>query len=176
MTRRARVVTKSQVGATFGNDNLGFVRVRKRKLKGGHPHALYGKGPLASASFDLVKAVRIDGKPRHVFVLGLGSLKQPTHRESERMWFWVRAVQSMRRHGLNDEQCRRLLADCVRKGAPKPTAKECRWFTRGWPYMSKHSLDLTALLGYRVTATERAEGKRAVAEAHKRWERAGLPT
>jgi hypothetical protein len=34
---RADVDTKSLTGETFGNDAIGFIRVRKRKLKGGQP-------------------------------------------------------------------------------------------------------------------------------------------
>jgi hypothetical protein len=54
----------------FGNDNVGFIRVRRRSLTPYWEHSA-----TASASYDIVRAVRIDGKPRHVFVLGLGSLK-----------------------------------------------------------------------------------------------------
>jgi hypothetical protein len=59
-----------------------FIRVRKRRLKGmasgniKHGLYLWGRAPAScSTSFDLVRAVRINGNPRHVFVLGLGSQK-----------------------------------------------------------------------------------------------------
>src|SRR5262245_29783500 len=73
------VDTKGRAIATFGNDaTIGFIRTRKRKIKGGHPdwreyRALNGKLATTSISFDLVRAVRVNGKPRHEFVLGFGS-------------------------------------------------------------------------------------------------------
>lgn len=72
------VVTKHRDGGTFGNYRLGFIRLRKRSLKGYDPswrEYRPGVRATASTSFDLVRAVRVDGKPRHDFVLGLGSIK-----------------------------------------------------------------------------------------------------
>ena len=43
-------------------------------------------------SFDLVPAVRVNGKPRQKFVLELGSLKD--ERERHLMRFWVNALGS----------------------------------------------------------------------------------
>src|SRR5689334_23274998 len=59
------VDTKPCAGATFGND--GFIRVRRRKIKGGHPdmrayRLRRGLAATTSASFDLVRAVRVNGK------------------------------------------------------------------------------------------------------------------
>jgi len=116
----AEVVTKT--GQCYPFDNYGFIRVRKRRLKAGDPNARTWRRylSLTSQSFDLVKAVRIDGKPRHKFVLGLG--------------FWVRAVWRMIRHGLTPEQRRRLIAEMARKGARLPTTAECeKHRSSSWP-------------------------------------------
>jgi hypothetical protein len=129
----ARAVdTKCHVDETFGNDNVGFIRVRKRKLKGGHPQwrayrARAGNLASASRSFDLVRAVRVDGKPRHQFVLGLGSQKDAaTGRLAAHML--LLAIGKMKRHGLNEYQRRGLLAELIRKGARRPTVADCE----GW--------------------------------------------
>lgn len=130
------VVTKLPASATFGNDTIGFVRVRKRRLKGGHRDwraCRAQKGMLAttSSSFDLVKAVRVDGKPRHLFVLGLGSQKDH-EREGALAWFWVRAIRRMTQHGLTATQRRQLGGEMVRKGARLPTLAQCREWRGGW--------------------------------------------
>jgi hypothetical protein len=124
-----RVDTKCRSGSTFGNDsNVGFIRVRKRKLKGGKPHiralpSFYGVRPRASMSFDLVKAVRVNGKPRHKFVLGLGSQKDGVT-GSRAAEFLLSALRSMKRHGLNKSQRGLLLTELIRKGARRPTIAE----------------------------------------------------
>jgi len=116
---------------TTGNNHIGFIRVRKRKLKGDRNWRGYGerRGTTATASmsFDLVRGVRIDGKPRHKLVLGFGSLKswQP---ESKLMWFWIEAVQAMVRHGIAEHQRQRYAAEMVRKGACLPTLAQCKEF------------------------------------------------
>ena len=86
------VDTKCPDSGTIGNDTIGFIRVRKRKIKGGHAewrdyHAANGTLAETSASFDLVRAVRVNGKPRHEFVLGLGSQKNVLW-ASKLAWFW----------------------------------------------------------------------------------------
>src|SRR6266508_2633597 len=91
---RASVVTKSGARATFGNDGVGFIRVRRRTLTPYWEHSA-----TASASYDIVRAVRIDGKPRHVFVLGLGSLRD-VETSGRRAYFWQHAVERMVAHGL----------------------------------------------------------------------------
>jgi hypothetical protein len=94
--------------------------------------------------------VRIDGKPRQKFLFGLGSLQEPSQHNPMFMWFWIGAVARMRRRGMSDDQCRRLLAEIIRKGARKPTPQECENFHRAWN--GKHSADdLPNLLGYGVT-------------------------
>ena len=126
------VDTKSLVVGIFGNDGIGFIRVRRRKLKGGQPSvralpSLYGERARGSVSFDLVKAVRVDGKPRHKFVLGLGSQKDgATGRVAAHML--LLAIGRMKRHGLNVAQRRALLTELIRKGARRPTIAECE----GW--------------------------------------------
>jgi hypothetical protein len=122
------VDTKHSAGAIFGNDALGFIRVRKRKLKGGHADwraARAAQGILAttSMSFDLVRAERVNGKPRHVFVLGLGSQKD-VEREYKLVQFWPFAVYRMMRHGLTEPQRERLIVEMLRKGARLPTSAQ----------------------------------------------------
>jgi|SRR6516162_2090521 len=93
-----------------------FIRLRhRRNLKG---------VATASASYDVVETVRVDGKPRHRFLLGLGSLKQP-HDEHDLMRFWLHAIARMNRSNLDNKQCRNLMHGLVRKGVPTPTAKQC---------------------------------------------------
>ncbi|MBR1174866.1 hypothetical protein JQ617_12930 [Bradyrhizobium sp. KB893862 SZCCT0404] len=109
--------------ARSGNDTtIGFIRVRKRNLKRGCSGL-----PMSSRSFDLVRSVRIDGKPRHRFVLGLGSQKQSV---TGRMaaYFLLIANSRMEAQGLNGPQRRSLLTELVRKGARLPTIAECE----GW--------------------------------------------
>jgi hypothetical protein len=136
------VDTKSATRRAFGNDDAvgtnclraqtthyGFVRVRKRKLKGGS-HGWLAK---ASVSFDLVRAVRVNGKPRHKFVLGLGSQKGERRGWHDNvMRFWTSAVRRMRRHGIPEEEQRRILAEMVRKGARPPTLADCEDYARDW--------------------------------------------
>ena len=84
-------------------------------------------------SFDLVKAVRIDGKPRHKFVLGLGSQKDGvTGRMAAHML--LIAIARMKAHGLNEAQRRALLAELIRKGARRPTVADAEgWnLNSGW--------------------------------------------
>jgi len=86
-----------------------FIRLRhRRNLKG---------VATASASYDVVETVRVDGKPRHRFLLGLGSLKQP-HDEHDLMRFWLHAIARMNRSNLDNKQCRNLMHGLVRKGVP----------------------------------------------------------
>jgi hypothetical protein len=131
-------VSKGPASATFGNDTAMFIRVRRRALKGGHRDwRAYrkSKGLIAeaSASYDVVRAVRINGKPRQKFLLGLGSLKVKERDEArDLIWFWVHAMCRMRRHGLSDEQQRRLIAALVRKGVQKPSTDECLRFAKEW--------------------------------------------
>jgi hypothetical protein len=117
------------INRTFGNDaslvtTPGFIRVRKRTLKGGHP--MWRSGAKTSMSFDLVRAVRVNGKPRHQFVLGLGSQQavRPGYR-NDIVSFWDRAIHRMTRHGILQPQRQYLIAEMVRKGARLPSADEC---------------------------------------------------
>jgi hypothetical protein len=125
----ADVDTKRLDARRFGNDGIGFIRVRKRKLNGGHlPYRT-----RASKSFDLVKAVRINGKPRHKFVLGLGSQKEPaTGRDAAHLL--LVAIGRMKSHDLNEPQRHALLAELIRKGVRRPTITECEGWNRnsGW--------------------------------------------
>jgi len=85
----ADVVTKFPGDGQIGNDTTdvvassenvadlvttpGFIRVRKRRLQ----DSIWRRCARYSMSFDLVRAERINGQPRHKFVLGLGSQQSP---------------------------------------------------------------------------------------------------
>ena len=97
----------------FGNDAIGFIRVRRRKLKAGPP-GTWRAAATTSLSFDLVRAVRVNGQPRHKFVLGLGSQKN-IERNLDR--WWACAIGRMTRHGLTELQQQRLIDEMIRKGA-----------------------------------------------------------
>jgi hypothetical protein len=132
----AAVVTKTHDVVTFGNDTAMFVRVRRRKLnKGADPNRFkyYRRDYLTdSASYDVVRAVRINGKPRHKFIVGLGSLKRPIERSGwELLWFWDKALGRMRRRGLSEQQRRQIIAALIRKGVPKVTKAQCKEFCEG---------------------------------------------
>ena len=119
----ADVVSKRRGHAAVGNDTALFVRVRRRKLKGGHYRWRTGdRTPItASASYDVVHAVRIDGKPRHQFLFGLGSLKEGNS-DHEMVLFWDHAISKMKRNKLDEERRRRLMDEMIRKGVPAPLA------------------------------------------------------
>jgi hypothetical protein len=55
------------------------------------------------------------------------------------MWFWTSAVRRMHRHGIPEEEQRRILAEMVRKGARPPTLADRQSYARrnwnGWPSM-----------------------------------------
>jgi hypothetical protein len=123
-------VTKCRSSATFGNYGIGFVRVRKRTLKGGHLSNQGWRrraGILATAamSFDVVRAARVNGKPRHQFVFGIGSIKNRMEKR-DLAWFWLRALWRMERAGLDAEQRRALADEMRRKGATALTADQWR--------------------------------------------------
>ena len=111
------VDTQFRPGEKTGND-FGFIRVRKRP---------------ASTAFDIVRAVRVNGKPRHKYVLGLGSLKYGST-ERELFMFWIRAFRSLIQHGLSVEQRFRFADELTRKGVLPPLAEQCaaRAMEGGW--------------------------------------------
>jgi hypothetical protein len=114
---------------------VGFIRVRKRKLKpkfrwskgkdkwGGY-YKIWDKSGPTSFSYDLVRAVRINGEPRHKFVLGFGSPVSRWTNSTEH--FWVRAFNKMARHGFSKDQQFQIAEQLKRKGIPLPTVKECK--------------------------------------------------
>ena len=69
------------------------------------------------------RRVRVGGKPRHEFVLGLGSQKD-VEREGEPVRFWTRAIRLMREHGLNQASVVALLTIWCAKGRDCP-----RWLS-----------------------------------------------
>jgi hypothetical protein len=121
------VVTKKLGDEAFGNDAAMFVRVRKRTLS-------YG----TSASYDLVHAVRINGKPRQKFLLGLGSLKNPPEYENRLCWFWHYALCKMRRHGLSETKQKTIVESMIAKGATKPTREQCWHHVDGFGWEDMH--------------------------------------
>jgi hypothetical protein len=72
-----------------------------------------------------VRAVRVDGKPRHVFALGLGSLKD-VETSGRRAYFWQHAVERMVAHGLSERRRAHLIAAMVRKGRGSRRARSTR--------------------------------------------------
>jgi hypothetical protein len=113
---------------------VGFIRVRKRKLtpkfrwhknkRGTYRKVRDKSAPTQSFSYDLVRAVRINGKPRHKFVLGFGSPVSGWYSSVER--FWARAFGKMARHGFTKDQQFQIAEQLKRKGIPLPTVKECK--------------------------------------------------
>jgi hypothetical protein len=149
------VDTKSGPCAAFGNDAIGFIRVRKRQLKGGHRdwrdyRARNGMLATTSASFDLVRAVRVNGKPRHEFILGFGSQKDIERNSFA--WFWVRAIWRMTKHGLAEPQRRRLIEEMLRKGARLPNLEQCEQHTANWP---RNSMEIGELVRWLQSSTQR---------------------
>jgi hypothetical protein len=164
---RASVDPKSEARAGFGNDGVGFIRVRRRTLTPYWEHSA-----TASASYDIVKAVRVGGKPRHRFVLGLGSLKNV---ERGRTHFWNRAVGSMVRHGLSEEQRRYFLAAMVRKGARLPTREEYEQHLEVWPHWSDIR-EIEGLIPTRRRPKRKGRPARAKVEAKRAKRRPPGPT
>lgn len=120
----ASVVSKREASVAFGNDAM-FVRVRRRKIKGGHPdwreyRRRTGNLAEASASFDVVKAVRINGQPRQKFLCGLGSLKDEQHSDWKLCHFWHRALCRMVLAGFDADQRLRVMEMAARKSVPLP--------------------------------------------------------
>src|SRR5215469_5427834 len=66
LRRAPCMVTTEQYVGNYMTKSNGFIRVRRRNF---YPSR------FGAASYDVVHAVRINGKPRHTFVLGLGSLR-----------------------------------------------------------------------------------------------------
>ena len=76
-------------------------------------------------SFDVVRAARVNGKPRHQFVFGIGSIKNRMEKR-DLAWFWLQALWRMKRAGLDAEQRRALADEMRRKGATALTADQWR--------------------------------------------------
>jgi hypothetical protein len=94
--------------------SVGFIRVRKRKRK---------KGERAQ-DFDLVRAIRVNGKSRHRVLLSLRSLRDECQ-DRDLVLFWADAFVRMAEYGLSASQCHRLATEMVRKGARLPIAAQC---------------------------------------------------
>jgi hypothetical protein len=134
----APVVTKNALHVVFGN--YGFIRVRRR-TRGAPWPSNSCKG--LSRSFDLVRAVRINGKPRHRFILGLGSQKEGD--DAHYFYFWIRAFRKLRRHGLD---AHRFADAMVRKGAQPPPP--CEQAKTNWPFHADTIDDIAAWLTARA--------------------------
>jgi len=116
----------------------GFIRVRRRKLKPKYEWYTPSRGMYAGISrkreipnsavevlnYDLVRAVRINGQPRHKFVLGFGS---PVSKWSDStVGFWMRVLEGTASHGFTKDQQFQVADQLRRKGIPLPTLKECK--------------------------------------------------
>jgi hypothetical protein len=104
------VVIKSDTPAE-PTASIGFVRVRRRDLK--------RKSPLGASyalSFDLVRSVKVNGKPRHELLTYLGSQKN-VENPYKLAIFWSRVEKLLEQRGLNDDQQQRLRSEMIRKGA-----------------------------------------------------------
>jgi phage-related protein len=95
-------------------ESVGFIRMRKRQTK------TWGD----AANYDIVRAVRINGKPTHQFVLGLGSVHEG-NQNSGNVTFWMDAIERMTKHGLSPSERAYFVAACERKGARLPTRQQC---------------------------------------------------
>jgi hypothetical protein len=119
---------------------VGFIRVSKRKLKPkyrwskgkdkwGCHYKIWDKSAPVSLSYDLVRAERINGEPRHKFVLGFGSPASASKYVGEPRGvtlFWTRSFDRMGKHGLSKAQQFQIAEQLKRKGIPLPSVKECR--------------------------------------------------
>jgi hypothetical protein len=113
----ATTVRSGVVAGVAASPSIGFVRVRRRGLKDGG----------VSTTYDVVKALRVDGRPRHKFVISLGSQKSADRRGADRVLFWMLATHRMILHRLSEPQRHRLLAELCRKGARLPGIAACKW-------------------------------------------------
>jgi hypothetical protein len=135
MFRSTRSYHKRRGRTELVTTTVGFIRVRKRKLKPkyrwskskdkfGCHYKIWDKSAPTSLSYDLVRAVRINGQPRHKFVLGFGS---PVSRWNESVVpFWGRVFQRTAKHGFTKDQQFAIADQLKRKGIPLPTVKECK--------------------------------------------------
>jgi hypothetical protein len=94
--------------------------VRRRALKGGPPG-----GYTAARSFDLVQAVRINGRPRQKFLLGLGSQKDVERYEGDVVHFWLLALFRLKERGFKPKRRRQIVAQMIKKGARLPSLADC---------------------------------------------------
>lgn len=129
------VVSKGAARRPFGNDVAVFVRVRKRKLKMKWVHGRrrnicyrckrFDNLPTVSASYDVVRAVRINGKPRQKFIAGLGSLQTPISTWGL-LWFWRDALAKIQI--FSERQRSSIFAGLIRKGVGTVTKADCQEF------------------------------------------------
>jgi hypothetical protein len=129
------VVTIKSAHARF-MVTTGFIRVRRRKLKPkyrwskgkdkwGCHYKIWDKTAPTSLSYDLVRAVRINGQPRHKFVLGFGSPVGSRWGQSP-IEFWMRVLRRTKGHGFTKAQQSQIIEQLKRKGIPLPTLAECK--------------------------------------------------
>jgi hypothetical protein len=109
----------------------GFIRVRR------HLWASRWPDKIGSRGYDLVRSVRINGKPTHKFVLSLGSLKdeRPERGKYSLTEFWITAIKRMQYHGLDKAQRYHLAQAVMRKGVSLPSPEQCRWHKLAWPLL-----------------------------------------
>jgi hypothetical protein len=161
----------------------GFIRVRRRKLKGKlrpwrrgekeraltYCRNIYEfnrlrriEPPSESASYDLVRAVRVGGKPRHKFVLGFGSI---TNRDRKFALFWIRSFYRMAEHGFTKEQCFQIAEKLKHKGVPLPTVAECEnhqasWRTQPGSWLAPYFDELIAFIRHSNRPRARKGGEK----------------
>jgi hypothetical protein len=73
-------------------------RWSKGKDKWGCHYKIWDKSAPISLSYDLVRAVRINGEPRHKFVLGFGSpasISKYVHERRRVTLFWMHSFERM---------------------------------------------------------------------------------
>ena len=87
-------------------------------------------GATASASYDIVQAVRVNCEPRHKFVLGLGT-QNNSNGVGNVVGFWTTAIRRMKKNGISKDQRKYFAVACARKGARLPTKTECENY-RAW--------------------------------------------
>ena len=146
--RMNRVVTKKGTAPVSGN-YVGFIRVRRRELK--------RRSWKSAMSFDLVRAVRVKGQPRHKFLLGLGTQRGEGTYNNAR--FWIRAILRMIEYGLNEQQRCQLVTEMVRKGACLPTVSECEECAK-WDWAGSAAKEIIHIMESGRTVVARFEDLR----------------
>jgi|SRR5262249_23080501 len=134
---------------------IGFVRVRKRKLTGKQREHIWRNGKYshsirktASVSYDLVRAVRVNGKPRHKFVMTLGSQKNTLEGYGLAEFWMSFFLHTQRDHGLSKNQCWDIARKMVAKGARLPTLDWCKHYKKTLPPNSVRAAPINEAIAF----------------------------